>query len=643
MTDLTNPGDAPNATLVVEPDVQKLLMQWGWTVDAPAAVTSFARQVCKINPLGRPSERTGDIVVALNLVSRERVQAILESAVSNHPEPVFAKLCRAEPSLKRHEALVMAVKERWPYYARLPDSLQPHPMIEDDAVRTECESANCLPVRAQNGTITLLFSSFDDQVRFSQRRWMPRGDSLTSRLSDEGVVRTDISYGFTTGTEITTPLRSFKKGEGATDTGQKVGQLYYSDRNTGEERRVAVDILETGFTRKATDISLSVMDNGEGEVFYRENSVRLHSFRLSIQERVAVTNYLMQLSGANSRGTRLMEPSTGRLMYRGSGANFEMRCSFIPGDMRQSFHEDDQLVSISMRYLEQTSGNGYIDIGRLGFEDDVRDHITSALNVKRGILLLVGPTNSGKSTTLAAFLGQHYKMFGNTVKRLSLEDPKERTIIGVEQFSLPSSEVYESYLEGFLRHDPDVILLSEIRSRTSAEVATRAALTGHLVLSTFHASDPVEGYTSMAHLMSEERQHDLLQALVMIITQRLIPRVCPECSVQRAPDDSEWAKFRYSLGLRGMDVDVLPIEKDKLRFPVTPRNAPEGHSCERCSSTGYIGVHPIHGILDFTKDVKERLFKGDYNYAYDHQRFVLEKQALKALNAGLIDLEGASS
>lgn len=642
MTDLTSPGDTPEVTLAVEPAVQTLLKQWGWAVDAPTAVVVFARQVVKINPPGKQSLRTGDIVIELGYLSRERLTAILER-VGKPVEPVFATLCRAEPSLKRHEAMVMAVKERWPYYARLPESIQPHPMIEDDAVRAECEAASCLPVRAPNGMIALLFSSFDDQVRFSQRRWIPKGDALTARLSLEGVDRTAIAYGFTTGTEITTPLRSFKKGEGASDGGQKVGQLYYSDRNSGEERRIAVDILETGYTRKATDISLSVMDNGEGEVFYRENSVRLHSFRLSIQERVAVTNYLMQLSGANARGTRLMEPSTGRIMYRGSGANFEMRCSFIPGDQRQLFHEDDQLVSISMRYLEQTSGNGYIDIGKLGFEDDVRDHITSALNVKRGILLLVGPTNSGKSTTLAAFLGQHFKMFGNTVKRLSLEDPKERTIIGVEQFSLPSSDVYESYLEGFLRHDPDVILLSEIRSRASAEVATRAALTGHLVLSTFHASDPVEGYTSMAHLMSEERQHDLLQALVMIITQRLIPRVCPACSIQRAPDESEWAKFRYSLGLRGINVDDLDIEKEKLRFPKTPRTAPEAHTCDRCASTGYIGVHPIHGILDFTKDVKDRLLKGDYNYAYERQCFVLEKQALKALNAGLIDLEGASS
>lgn len=643
MSDLTTAGTAPDATLNVEPGVLRLLKQWGWTVEAPAAVAAFARQVVKINPPGQTSVRTGDIVIALGYLSSERLTTILERSDRRIPEPVFAALCRAEPSLKRHEAMVMAIKQRWPYYARLPDSLQPHPMIEDEAVRAECESASCLPVRAPNGMVVLLFSSFDDQIRFSQRRWIPKGDALTARLAQEGVDRTAIAYGFTTGSEITTPLRSFKKGEGASDGGAKVGQLYYSDRTTGEERRIAVDILETGYARKATDISLSVMENGEGEVFYRENSVRLHSFRLSAQERVAVSSYLMQLSGANSRGTRLMQPSTGRLMYRGSGANFEMRCSFIPGDSRQSFHEDDQMVSISMRYLEQSSGNGFIDIAHLGFEDDVREHITSALNVKRGILLLVGPTNSGKSTTLAAFLGQHYNMFGNTVKRLSLEDPKERTIIGVEQFSLPNSEVYESYLEGFLRHDPDVILLSEIRSRTSAEVATRAALTGHLVLSTFHASDPVEGYTSMAHLMSEERQHDLLQALVMIITQRLIPKVCPKCSIQRAPDDSEWAKFRYSLGLRGIEVDKLDIDKESLRFPMTPRTAPEGHSCDRCGSTGYIGVHPIHGILDFTKEVKDRLFKGDYNFAYAHQRFVLETQALKALNAGLIDLEGASS
>lgn len=642
MTDLTGTG-IPESTGALELPVQKLLKDWGWIGDAPPGVVTFARQVVQHNPPGMASRRTGDIVASLGLLSADRVESIMASASSKNKEPVFAILCRAEPSLKRSEAMIMAIKERWPYYARLPDMLQVHGMVEEDAVRAECEAASCLPVRMPGGAVVLLFSSFDDQVRFSQRRWMPRGDALTAALTAEGIDRGQLVYGFTTGSEITTPLRSSKKGESASDSGQKVGQLYYAERTSGDERRLAVDILENGYARKATDISLSVMDNGEGEVFYRENSVRLHSIRLSIQERVIVTSYLMQLSGANASGTRLMEPATGRIMYRGSGATFEMRCSFIPGDQRHTFHEDDQLVSISMRYLEQSSGDGYIDITKLGFEDDVREHIISALNVKRGILLLVGPTNSGKSTTLAAFLGQHFKMFGNTVKRLSLEDPKERTIIGVEQFSLPSSKLYERYLEGFLRHDPDVILLSEIRSRGSAEVATRAALTGHLVLSTFHASDPVEGYTSMAHLMSEERQHDLLQALVMIITQRLIPKVCPFCCDIRPPTESEWSKFRYSLSLRGINVDTLGIDKENLRFPKTPRNAPEGHSCEHCNSTGYIGVHPIHGILDFTKEVKDHLLRGDYNFAYSRQKFVLENQAIKALNAGLIDLEGASS
>jgi type II secretory ATPase GspE/PulE/Tfp pilus assembly ATPase PilB-like protein len=142
--------------------------------------------------------------------------------------------------------------------------------------------------------------------------------------------------------------------------------------------------------------------------------------------------------------------------------------------------------------------------------------------------------------------------------------------------------------------------------------------------------------------MSDDRQHDLLQALVMIITQRLVPKLCPECSVQREPTESEWAQFRYSMSLRGLNADELDIQRKGIRFGVTSHGR-HGQSCDRCNSTGHVGVYPLHGILDFTKEIKALLRDGRYDEAADKQTFTLEKQAIDALHAGLIDLAGVST
>ncbi len=617
----------------------ELLKGWGWSGDVPRALHEYACNVARINPDGK--RMTGEIIIELGYLTRQQVNDAPPQP--NSKTPYFTYLTKLYPTLQRHQIEVLAIKDRLPFYSKLGDYLTPHNIIEDiEEVRIECEKIDALLARLPNGRSVLVFATYEEFLRYRQRGTNEtRQSPLANALKDDNSPH-PLLFGFGRRDDVIAPLRQLKKENSAIEGGTNTGKLFYAERNRSTERSLAVDMLENGVTRKASDLSLKVLSTGEGEIHYRENGVRLHSYRLSMQERIAVSNFLMQQSKANSSGARLMQPETGRMVYKGQSSSFEMRCSFIPGDAAMAYHEDDQLLSISMRYLEQNTGDGYIDIDTLSFTDEIKQHLVSALHVKKGILLLVGPTNSGKSTTLAAFLSKHYDLYGDRVKRLSLEDPKERTIIGVEQFSLPSAKVYEKYLEGFLRHDPDVILFSEIRSKESAETATRAALTGHLVLSTFHATDPVEAYTSLAHLMSEDRQHDLLSALVMIITQRLVPKLCPVCSEQRKPTEDEWSMFRYSMALRGLNVDEMAIHKDSIRFAKTPHKYPD-HKCDRCSSTGYVGVYPIHGILDFTKKVRALLRTKDFEEVEKTQAFTLEQQAIKALHAGFIDLEGVSA
>ncbi|WP_455233530.1 GspE/PulE family protein [Geopseudomonas aromaticivorans] len=612
-----------------------LLGEWGWSAAAPTHVRDIADQILAINPDG--TRRIGDIIVDLGLLTREQIESRLPER--QPAELLLAFLVRVFPKLQVSRPQIMAIKNHLPFYPRIPAELMVHPLLSTNgALREYCDSLDALLVLIENTQPCLLFADHAELIRYRQRGQIERQrDVILRSLTDEAGTRVgmeDLRFGFANRGDIQAPLRALKSSDGALSEKSSTGKLYFQERNRGEERRVAIDMLEEGIQRAASDLSLRVLDTGEGEIHYRVNSLRLHSYKISLSERIAVCNFLLQSSGAQSSGTNLMKPETGRIFYGGNTGTFEMRCSFIPGSSRDSVNEDDQRLSVSMRYLPQDDGDGTVDIDRLGFEDEVKRHLISALNVKHGILLLVGPTNSGKSTTLAAFLSQHYLLHGDKVKRLSLEDPKERTIKGVEQFSLPAADVYTPYLEGFLRHDPDVILLSEIRSAVSAEVATRAALTGHLVLSTFHASSPIEGYSGLAHLMSSDRQYDLLQSLVMIITQRLMPRLCSKCKVKRPPRETELSNFQYSMRLLGRDPDSLGIDMNDVYFP-------SDDGCDHCSNSGYRGLVPVHGILDFTKPVRQLLMKEQFEEAEKLQAFTLEEQALKALRRGDISIAEA--
>ncbi|HFD3911784.1 TPA: ATPase, T2SS/T4P/T4SS family, partial [Pseudomonas aeruginosa] len=183
---------------------------------------------------------------------------------------------------------------------------------------------------------------------------------------------------------------------------------------------------------------------------------------------------------------------------------------------------------------------------------------------------------------------------------------------------------------------PDVIFIGEVRSAAAALVATRAAKTGHLVLTTFHAPSPIEGYAGVAHLMEEKREYDLLQSLVMIISQRLVRKLCEHCRVKRAATEDELGRFEYAMTRLGVDVASLDLPEHLWFAP-----SEEGNTCEHCKGKGTAGVVPIHGVLDFTPKVRRLLLEGKLSEVEELQAFRLEGQILRKLEVGDISLEEA--
>lgn len=227
-----------------------------------------------------------------------------------------------------------------------------------------------------------------------------------------------------------------------------------------------------------------------------------------------------------------------------------------------------------------------VDLAALGLEADDLSLYKRALSQPQGLILVTGPTGSGKTTTIHAGLSHINRPEINIV---TLEDPVEATIPGINHVGVHpySGLTFASVLRSILRQDPDVVFVGEVRDEEVATIAMRAALTGHLVLSTVHTNSAIETVIRMDDLGVPS--YILSSALVMIISQRLVRKVCPKCAEPYTPTDDELAPLN-------LDHTVL-----------TGANFQRGRGCTHCSNTGYHGRTGIHEILPINSSIREMI------------------------------------
>lgn len=618
-----------------------LCRTWGWSGTPPESLIEHAKKVVTLNQSGAADAK--NIIAGLGILTREEIDSRIHERRADDSESALACLARLYPGkVQPRVQQIFAIQSKLAYYEQIPDSLLTHEVIKTvEAARAHCESMDAVLLTLENSRPVLLFNDHAQLIRFRQSGSDQLSDPLLKALSHETgetVQVKNLLLGLAPRSEISgrlQPLRGDAKGGSST---LSTGKLFFAEAKKGERQKLLVDLIETGIEKRASDAGIEALRNGGGKVIYRINGLRTHSYFLSAEDRQNLTSFAETLSGANPQGSVMRKPTTGRISYIGSQHVVDLRCSFIPGDRRDKANENDNRTSVSVRFQMQEDGDGFVDINSLNIDPEVREHILKALGVRSGIILLIGPTNSGKSTTIGGLIGGHNQLYGDTVKRVSLEDPVERNFVGVEQFSLPDADSFTPYLEGFLRHDPDLIFIGEIRTAASAEVATRAAKTGHIVLSTFHAPSPVEGFSGVAHLMEGKRKFDLLQSLVMIIAQRLVRELCPKCKVLRAPTKEEIGRFEYAMQRLGADLESMVLP-EVLFFP--PHYGEGDSVCPHCNGQGTKGLIPIHGVLDFNKKVRSLLLRDEVEAVEALQAFKLEEQAFKKLIAGDISLSEA--
>jgi len=335
-------------------------------------------------------------------------------------------------------------------------------------------------------------------------------------------------------------------------------------------------IIWEAFQQSATDIHFEPMEN-RLRIRYRIDGV-LHETPVPGQLarfQAAILSRLKVMANLDIAEKRL--PMDGRIGLRIQGQDIDIRVSTMPTAWGES---------VSLRLLR---GSGaLIGIRELGMSERDTRLIQKIINKPNGIVLVTGPTGSGKSTSLYAYLHEI-----NTIDQriLTAEEPIEYQMPGVNQV-LIRPEIGLSFakvLRHFLRQDPDIIMVGEIRDLETAEIAIQAALTGHLVFSTLHTNDAAGSFTRLMDMGVEP--YLLASAVEAIVAQRLVRRLCPVC---REPANPEPATLREA---------GFPVDRLAGRTIYSPGR------CEKCRMTGYKGRGGIFEVLEVTESIESLVIK----------------------------------
>ncbi len=366
---------------------------------------------------------------------------------------------------------------------------------------------------------------------------------------------------------LSTPRIMARNGEQATiNVGDEVPVI------TAQQEAPVVSLVNNILTQavelSASDIHLEP-DHGALRVRYRIDGILAERLRTSATRLEAVISRIKLMAHLDIAERRL--PQDGRLSFHAAGRAFDVRVSTLPAAEGES---------VVMRLLPKDQA--LLNLEVLGMAPDLYTQMKHVARQPHGILLVTGPTGSGKSTTLYALLGE---LNNGERKIITVEDPVEYRLDGITQVQAHAEIGYDfaRALRAILRQDPDVIMIGEIRDGETARIAVQSSLTGHTVLSTLHTNDAVSAFGRLIDMGVEP--YLLASAVRGVLAQRLVRRLCPHCRVPTAPPP----------GLTPI-LDELRVRFSTL-MPTSPRLfAAQG--CSRCHGTGYSGRVGIHEWVD---------------------------------------------
>lgn len=333
-------------------------------------------------------------------------------------------------------------------------------------------------------------------------------------------------------------------------------------------------LLFRAVKEKASDIHVEPFER-DMSVRFRIDGVLFDIYKPPKRLQNAVLSRLKVMANLNIAEKRL--PQDGRIPIRMGGKDIDIRVSSVP----TSFGE-----RIVMRLQDRS--NVILELEQLGFSEQVMENLGEVLKRSDGIFFVTGPTGSGKSTTLYASLA---RLNSPDVNILTIEDPVEQRIHGVGQVQVNAKIglTFASGLRSFLRQDPDVIMVGEIRDRETADLAINASLTGHFVLTTIHANDSAGAFPRMIDLGSEPFL--IATSTVGVLAQRLVRILCPHCKTRFEPGSVDW----NMLGVDPSTVKGISLHRAK--------------GCDKCNQKGYLGRTVISELMVIDDELRSLIMQ----------------------------------
>jgi type IV pilus assembly protein PilB len=554
-------------------------------------------------------ERLGEILIREGLLNREQLgQALAEQQTSKQR----LGFCLAKLGLVSEVDLtkVLARHHRMPAVDLSRFEVDPKILR---LVPSELAMKHViLPLKREGRTLTIAVADPTDLGLLEDLKFITRYDVFPV-LAGEYTLRTliDKHYQATSDQELQSLLKDMA------ESGEDVEVVEEQEEEVATQAQIEDapvvklinGLLTDAVRRGASDIHIEPFEH-EIRVRYRIDGALLEIMKPPLKMKAALTSRIKILSSLNIAERRV--PQDGRLKLKMANRVIDFRVSTLP----VLFGE-----KIVLRILDK--GNLTLDLAKFGFEPKAEQDLMKAILNPYGMVLVTGPTGSGKTTTLYSALS---RVNTPEVNIMTAEDPVEYNLMGINQV-LVRNEIgltFAAALRAFLRQDPNIIMIGEIRDIETGGIAIKAALTGHLVLSTLHTNDAPSTITRMIDMGIEA--FNVASAVNLVVAQRLIRRICSKCKAPHRYTDEEL----QSLGTDLESLRAIPFMR--------------GAGCEACTGTGYKGRAGLYEVMALSPELRRMILRGAsvadiQSQAVAEGMLTLRMDGLKKIERGITTLE----
>jgi type IV pilus assembly protein PilB len=527
--------------------------------------------------LSVPTERIGDMLVREGLVTRDGVDRAMEDARLSGTR-IGHSLVKLGLVAERDLALALSRQHHVPAIDLERVKLDPKLL---KLIPAEIALKHLVvPVRRLGSKLTVALADPSEMGLLEDLKFLTRFD-IEPVIAGEFALRRIVSREYDSADDrISDLLRQFDEGTSEIEVVEEhEEELSVSAVRAQVEEAPVVKlingILNDAVARGASDIHFECYER-EVRVRYRIDGVLIEIMRPPIKMKLALISRFKILADLNIAERRL--PQDGRIKIRIGKRVIDFRVSTLP----TLFGE-----KIVLRILDK--GNLTLDLEKFGMEEKAQTDFMRAIMNPYGMVLVTGPTGSGKTTTLYSALS---RVNTGEVNIMTAEDPVEYNLPGMNQVQVRSEIglTFAAALRAFLRQDPNIIMVGEIRDMETGSIAIKAALTGHLVLSTLHTNDAPSTITRMVDMGIEP--FNVASAVNLITAQRLVRRICTKCAepVTYAPE------YLHAAGLSDQDAAAIPFRR--------------GAGCDDCTGTGYRGRQGLYEVMAVSPALRRLILQG---------------------------------